>query len=66
MGYKFLNEYEESLLDYWKDGYGEMVVLISELQGFLDCLIAQKMIPKEDYMYVIDCFREKLKKIRKS
>lgn len=64
-GYRLVAEYEKSLLDYWEDGHGEMVVLISEMQGFLDCLLMQKLIIEEDYMKTIDCFRNKLKKIRK-
>ena len=38
-GYELVEEYKHSLLAYWEGGHGEMLVLISELQGFLDCLI---------------------------
>ena len=63
-GYNLFNEYRNNLLEYWKDGHGEMLVLISEMQGFLDCLTMQNLIQKENYMYLIDCFSEKLKMIR--
>lgn len=60
-GYRLVAEYEKSLLDYWEDGHGEMIVLISEMQGFLDCLLKLKLVNDADYMEIIDCFREKLK-----
>lgn len=63
-GYNLFNEYRKSILEYWEDGHGEMLVLISEMHGFLDCLIAQNLIQKENHMYLIDCFRDKLKTIR--
>ena len=63
-GYNLFNKYRENLLEYWKDGHGEMLVLIYEMQGFLDCLTMQNLIQKENYMYLVDCFREKLKMIR--
>ena len=63
-GYKLVAEYEKSLLDYWEDGHGEMIVLISEMQGFLDCLLKQRLINAEDYMEIIDRLRENLKKTR--
>ena len=63
-GYRLVAEYEKSLLDYWEDGHGDMIVLISEMQGFLDCLIKQRLINEADYMETIDSFRKKLKKIR--
>jgi len=64
VGYNLFNEYRNNLLEYWKDGHGEMLVLISEMQGFLDCLTRQNLIKEENYMYLIDCFREKLKMAR--
>ena len=64
-GYQLVAEYESSLLEYWADGHGDMLVLISEMQGFLDCLTLQKLINENDYMDIIDKFREKLKRIRK-
>ena len=64
-GYKLVEEYKESLLNYWGDGHGDMLVLISELQGFVDCLIRQELIKEEDYNCIIDCFREEAKKLRK-
>lgn len=63
-GYNLFNEYRNNLLEYWEDGHGEMLVLISEMQGFLDCLTMQNLIQEEKYMYLIDCFREKLKMAR--
>lgn len=60
-GYKLLAEYEESLLNYWEDEHGEIIVLISEMQGFLDCLLKLKLINNENYMEIIDKFKEKLK-----
>lgn len=63
-GYKLVEEYKASLLDYLEDGHGEMLVLVSELQGFLDCLIRLALIKEEDYMYIIDCFRAEAKAIR--
>lgn len=63
-GYELVEEYKRSLLAYWKDGHGEILVLISELQGFLDCLIRLKLVRESDYMYIIDCFQEEAKKIR--
>lgn len=64
-GYNLLKEYENSLLEYWKDGHGEMLVLISEMQGFLDCLTKQNLIEEKHYIYLIDNFKEKLTIIRK-
>lgn len=64
-GYELVEEYKQSLLTYWGNGHGEMLVLISELQGFLGCLTRLELIKEEDYMYIIDCFREEAKKIRK-
>ena len=64
-GYKLVEEYKASLIAYWEDGHGDMLVLISEMQGFLDCLIRLELIRKDDYSYIIDCFREEAKKIRK-
>ena len=63
-GYELVEEYKRSLLAYWEDGHGEILVLISELQGFLDCLIRLEFIKEEDYMYIIDCFRNEAKKVR--
>lgn len=63
-GYELVNEYKENLLAYWGNGHGEILVLVSELQGFLDCLIKLELIKVDDYMYIIDCFREEAKKIR--
>ena len=63
-GYELVEEYERSLLAYWEDGHGEMLVLISELQGFLDCLIRLGLVKKDDYMYIVDGFREEAKKVR--
>jgi hypothetical protein len=64
-GYKLIEEYKESLLTYWENGHGEILVLISELQGFLDCLTRLELIKQDDYMYIVDCFRKEAKKIRK-
>ena len=50
-GYELVEEYKHSLLVYWEGGHGEMLVLISELQGFLDCLIRLGLIKEDDYMY---------------
>lgn len=63
-GYELVEEYKRSLLAYWEDGHGDILVLTSELQGFLDCLIRLELIKEEDYMYIIDCFREEAKNIR--
>ena len=63
-GYELIEEYKRSLLAYWGDGHGDILVLISELQGFLDCLIRLELVKKDDYMYAIDSFREEAKKIR--
>ena len=63
-GYELVEEYKHSLLSYWEDGHGEMLVLISELQGFLDCLIRLGLIKEDDYMYIVDGFREEAKKVR--
>lgn len=60
-GYWLFKEYEHSLLKYWKDGHGEMLVLVSEMQGFLDCLIIQNLIEKKNYMYLVENFKEKLR-----
>ena len=60
-GYKLLREYEESLAEYWNRGYGNKTILIAELQGFLDCLIVQGLIPKTEYGITIDNFRDRLK-----
>ena len=64
-GYILLKEYETNLLKYWEDGHGEMIVLVSEMQGFLDCLTRQNLIEEKHYMYLVDNFREKLKIIKR-
>lgn len=64
-GCQLIKEYTESLLEYWKDGHGDMLVLMSELQGFLDCLLMLKLLNEEDYMLIVDNFRDALKAIRK-
>lgn len=64
-GYKLVEEYKASLLYYWEDGHGDILVLVSELQGFLDCLVRLKLVKEDDYMYIIDCFKKEAKKIRK-
>ena len=64
-GYKLVEEYKESLLRYWEDGHGDILILISELHGFLECLVRLNLIKQDDFMYTIDCFREEAKKIRK-
>lgn len=63
-GFQLMDEYRKSLLNYWKEGHGEMIVLISEMQGFLDCLTKQNLIEKKHYAYLIDDFRDKLKLIK--
>ena len=63
-GYELVEEYKHSLLAYWEGGHGEILVLISELQGFLDCLIRLGLIKEDDYMYIVDGFREEAKKVR--
>lgn len=60
-----IKEYEESLLKYWADGHGDMLVLVSEMQGFLDCLMMQGLIKEDSYSYIIDCFQKSLRAIRK-
>lgn len=62
---ELVEKYEKNLLKYWEDGHGDMIVLISEMQGFLDCLMMQKIIKEDYYSEIIDSFREKLKAIRK-
>ena len=64
IGYSLFQEYEDSLIAYWKDGHGEMLMLVSEMHGFLDCLVRQKLVNKENHMYLIDRFRNRLIGIR--
>lgn len=63
-GYNLFKEYENNLLEYWENGHGNINVLISEMMGFLSCLRMQKLIEESKYMYLADCFIEKLKKIK--
>lgn len=63
-GLKKLKEYEESLYNYYREGHGELMYLLAEYQGFLDCLISLGFISREVYALYIDEFREKMKKCR--
>lgn len=63
-GLKKLKEYEESLCNYYKNGHGELMYLLAEYQGFLDCLISLGFIPREEWALRVDEFREKIKKCR--
>ena len=51
----------------WKkdeNGHGELMYLLAEYQGFLDCLISLGFMSREVYALYIDEFREKMKKCR--
>lgn len=63
-GLKKLKEYEESLYNYYENGHGELMYLLAEYQGFLDCLISLGFMSREVYALYIDEFREKMKKCR--
>lgn len=63
-GLKKLKEYEESLYNYYENGHGELMYLLAEHQGFLDCLISLGIMPREDWALHVDEFRDKLKKYR--
>lgn len=63
-GLKKLKEYEESLYNYYENGHGELMYLLAEYQGFLDCLISLGLVPKEKWALCVDEFRERLKSCR--
>lgn len=63
-GHELIKEYEQSLLDYWEDGHGDIRILVAELQGFLDCLLRLSLIKEDIYMYVVECFKIEAKKRR--
>ena len=60
-GYNLFKAYQNNLVRYWKDGHGEKLVLVAEMQGFLDCLMMQNLIEEKHYMYLVKNFKEKLR-----
>jgi transcriptional regulator with XRE-family HTH domain len=58
-------EYKNSLIEYYRDGHANMEHLMSEYEGFLDCLMALNLLEETWFIFCIDEFRNELKASRR-
>lgn len=64
-GIKKLEEFENSLLNYYAEGHGDETFIKGQVNGFVECLVAVGMVKAENYMVLIETFAEEFKKLKK-